>query len=293
MTVRINLKSHSAKSSLGQDGRINKTYTNTYLYRTSSGTPTDADITADIGIAPGSPYADDATATAGEANIEWLMSRAPFFRAEVTITWATNNPVPNTDSTDPATVRPLWDLQTTVQQRHITKDRLGEIIRHTNGFPPDGGIPVDVPIGQATVTVNVLDADFDYGAVQKHAGKRNKYTYLGAAPGTLQVYLKAKEKVEGAAHFWAVDYTFAYDPAGWQPKFASAGFYQLGALDVPVPITFGDLATPPTSDSTKVPEPEPLDSSGHVVPYADRPGLCAFQTVNAFDELDFTTLPGL
>lgn len=294
MTVIINLKSATAKSTVQQDGRLVKTYTEVYLYRTNAGTsPTWADIAADIGIAPGSPYGQDANATAGEAEIEITMSRVPFFKAEVTITWATNNPTPNEDDTDPATAHKIWGIRPTIQQRYVTKNRHGVLIVNSAGQPYDGGIPVDVRLGQATLKLKILDAYFDYSLVMKHSGKRNSTTFLGGAPGTVQVDITADESYEGAYHFWAVQYDFNFDPEGWQPSVPDAGFYQLGTGGIPVPITYGDLASPPTEDDTRVPEPEPLDGAGHVVPYADRPASCEFNEVDQFDELDLATLPGV
>ena len=294
-TPVINLKSHRAKSVLQSDGRIVRTYTETYLYRLYGATsfPTDADIAADIGIAPGSPYSEDSNATAGDAEIEWLMSRPAFFKAEVTINWATNNPAVNEVDTDPATVHKLWAIKPTIQQRYIIKNRHDELILNTAGQPFDGGVPVDVRLGQASLKLKILDASFDYALVMSHSGKWNSATFLGGDPGTVQVDITATEAYEGAYHFWDVQYDFNYDPLGWQPKIANVGFYQLGTLDVPVPITYGDLATPPTADDTRVPEPESLDESGHVVPYANRPDDCILIEVDYFDSLDMATLPGV
>jgi hypothetical protein len=294
VTVTIGLKEASATSTIGQDGRITKSYKHKYLYRTTAGSrPTFADIAADLGIAPGSPYADDLNATAGNAEIEHLLTRPPHCAAEVTITWATNNPVPAEDSTDPSTVRQLWDLRPIIQQRYVLEDRNGDPILNSARTPFDGGIPVDVRLGQAVLKLKILDADFDKTTVLALSGRVNSVTFLGGDPGTVQLDVSAQEAYEGAYHFWNVEYQFSYDPLGWQPKPLDAGFYQLGALGVPVPITLGDLATPTTSDSTKVPEPEPLDGSGNVVPYADRPGSCAFVPVDYFEEFDFNSLPGL
>lgn len=294
MSVDIGLKSASAKSTIGQDGRISKSYKHVYLYKTTAGTrPTFADISADLGIAPGSPYADDTNATAGDAEIEHLMTRPPHCAAEVTVTWATNNPVPNADDTDPSTVRTLWSIQTMVRQEYITEDKNGDLILNSAGTPYDGGIPVDSRIGQATAKLKIPDASFDKTIVMAHSGKVNSATFLGAAPGTLQLDVQADEEYQGAFHWWNVTYTFVYFPLGAQPRVADAGFMQLGTAGFPIPITIGDLATPPTSDATKVPEPEPLDGSGAVVPYADRPGSCHINTIVYYDTLAFATLPGL
>lgn len=292
MSVWVNLKSHKAKATVQSDGRMVKTYTETYLYRTNAGSiPTDADIAADVGVAPGSPYGGDANATAGDAEIEFLMTRVPWFKAEVTITWSTKNPVPNEDDTDPSTVRVLWDLRSVIQQRYIVKDRLGKLIVNTAGQPFDGGTPVDVRLGQVAAKLKVAYADFNKNTMLANNGKLNTATYLGAAAGTLQMDATASEAVEGGYHFYNVEYVFTYDPLGHQPRPANVGFYQLlfGTL---APITVGDLTG--EIDGTKVTEPEPIDIDGHVVPYADRPDSCIFVPVDYFDTLNYSTgLPGL
>lgn len=306
MSVTIGLREASASSTIGQDGRLSKTYKHKYLYKTTAGTrPTFADIAADLGIAPGSPYADDINATAGNAEIEHLPTRPPHCAAEITITWATNNPVPATDSTDPSTVRTLWDLQTIIQQRYITKDKNSKLIVNAAGQPFDGGVPVDVRLGQATAKLKVLTASFDKSVVMKHSGKLNSATYLGAAAGTLQVDISASQAVEGSYDFFNVTYVFTYDPLGHQPKPANVGFYQTSSVaGVVVPITVGDLSDPQTSDPTRVQEPEPLYDAaaeladpthieGRVVPYSDRPDGCSFVTVDYYSTMDFSTLPGL
>lgn len=292
MTVVISLKSSEAKSTLQADGRLVKTYTETYLYRTNAGTrPSFSDIAADIGVAPGSTYSLDSDATAGDVTIKHKMSRPPHCMAEVTIVWATNNPVPEEDSTDPATVRVLWDLRPTIQQRYILKDKDDIPILNSAGTPYDGGIPVDVRLGQAVAKLKIDNADFDRNTVLALSGRVNSETFLGGAPGTVQLDVSASEAVEGGYHFWNVEYQFCYDPEGWQPRPLDAGFYQLVGGE-PTPITFGDLVTGGT-DTTKVPEPEPLNGSGVVVKYADRPGSCEFMPVEYFEEYDFNSLPGL
>lgn len=308
MTVTIGIKAHKAKSTIQQDGRLNKSYTITYLYQTTAGSrPTDATIISDIGVSPGSPYGDDANATAGDAEIEHLMTRAPHCKAEVTIIWATNNPNPVSTSTDPSSVRTLWDLQTIIQQRYIIKDRNGKLIVNAAGQPFDGGVPVDVRLGQATAKLKVLTANFDKSVVMKHSGKINSATYLGAAAGTLQVDISASQAVEGSYDFFNVTYVFTYDPLGHQPKPANVGFFQTtSTAGIVVPITVGDLSDPQTSDATKVQEPEPLYDQaaedadgthvikkGRVVPYDKRPDGCSFVTVDYFPSLAFSTLPGL
>lgn len=306
MTVLIGLRSAKAKSTVQQDGRIVKTYTEVYLYRTDAGSrPTYADIAADIGVAPGSPYSLDANATAGDAEIEHLPTRVPHCAAEVTITWSTANAVPNADSTDPSTVRILWDLQTVIQQRYIIKDRNQKLIVNAAGQPFDGGTPADVRLGQATAKLKVLTASFDKSVVMKHSGKLNSTTYLGAAAGTLQVDISANQAVEGSYDFFNVTYVFTYDPLGHQPKPANAGFFQKSSTaGVVIPITVGDLCDPQTSDATKVQEPEPLydaaaetanpaHKAGHVVPYDDRPDGCSFVSVDYYDTMNFATLPGM
>jgi hypothetical protein len=305
VTVTTGLKEASATSTIGQDGRITKSYKHKYLYRTTAGSrPTFADIAADLGIAPGSPYADDLNATAGNAEIEHLMTRPPHCAAEVTIVWSTNNPVPAEDSTDPSTVRTLWDLQTIIQQRYITKDRNGKLIVNSAGQPFDGGVPADVRLGQATAKLKVLTASFDKSIVMKHSGKLNSSTFLGAAAGTLQVDISASQAVEGSYDFFNVTYVFTYDPLGHQPKPANVGFFwKVPFTGEITPITVADLEAGST-DPTRVQEPEPLYDAaaeaadpthveGTVVPYSDRPDGCSFVSVDYYDTMDFATLPGM
>ncbi len=288
MTVVIGILEQSASSKLSSDGGLVKTYRHVYLHRSDSDTrPTFAEIDSDIGIAPGSPYGDDLNATAGSAVIDIRKARPPFCAAEVTVEWSTANPVPSeTATTDPTTNRILWEIRTNAQSIYIIRDRDGELITNSAKTPYDGGIPTTERIGVAIAKVNVPDASFDYQSVVRDSGAVNSVEYLGAEPGTLQVDIDARENYSGSGHWWEVTYTFSYRHDGWQPTVPDAGFYQLGALGVPVPITYGDLASPPTDDSTRVPEPEPL-SGGVIVPIASRPDGCAVLTFNHFPEIDF------
>lgn len=304
MTVTIGLLGHRASSKVQQDGRLVKSYTNVYLYQTTGSRPTDDTIVTDIGVSPGSPYADDANATAGEADIEHMMTRGGHCKATVTITWATNTPVPNTVSTDPSSCRTLWDIQPNIQQRYITKDKNGKLIVNSLGQPFDGGVPVDARLGQAVAKLKILDADFNKNTVMAHSGKVNSATYLGATAGKLQVDIVATEAVEGGYHFWNVQYSFLYDPLGIQPKVPNVGFY---CKDLTTGkkrrIRVADIDTDAT-DQGYVPEPEalydaaaelanPAHIQGTVVPYSDRPDGCSFISVDYFETLDFSTLPGL
>jgi hypothetical protein len=302
VTVWINPIAEEADSSVESNGRIVNTYSRTYQYKTNSMTrPTEADIIADIGIVPGSPYDNDPNATASKVRIGPgpEMTRPPYLCYHVQITWATNAPLPAENSTDPTTRRILWSIRPSSQSTYIIKDRLGKLIVNSVGQPFDGGIPVDVRYGMAIAKRSIADADFDKSSVVGLSGRINDRPYLGGAAGTVQVDIDAEQRYEGAFAFWDVTYTFNYRPDGWQPKPANVGFFWkvpfTGKLEV---ITVADLNDASTStDKVQEPEPlyddaaeasDPLKVSGTVVPYSDRPDGCSFVTVDFYEEYDFS-----
>lgn len=281
-----------------QGGRITSNYTRTYLYKTDAGTrPTDAAIVTDLAIVPGSPHPDDANATCYRVEIGPgpERTRQPHLAYLVKVDWSTLAPVPNTVSTDPTTMRTLWSLSATIQQRYIVRDRNGVMILNSAGQPFDGGIPVAVRLGTAVAKRNITAAGYDQNAVLANSGKLNSATFLGGAAGTIQVDITASEKYEGGYHYWEETFSFAYDPLGWQPKPMNAGFFQRSSdpyCDGLSRIINSDLygACSGNDPTAPVQEPEPLLISGLVVPIADRPGSCNFVTVDAYASFDFTTL---
>ena len=302
MTVWINPIAEESDSEVQSTGSVVNTYSRVYQYRTDALTrPTESDIIADIGIVPGSPYSNDPNATAKKVHIGPgpEMTRPPHLCYHVKIDWATNAPLPADTGTDPTMRRTLWQIRPSIQSTFIIKDRLGKLIVNAAGQPFDGGVPVDVRLGTAIATRVKADAGYDKAAVLANCGKVNKYTYLGGAPGTVQVDIESVEKWEGSYHFWEETFTFNYNPKGHQPQPANAGFFQKSSVaGIIIPITVGDLCDIPSSDGTKVQEPEPLyddaaeaadptHASGTVIPYSERPDACSFVEVDFFEEYDF------
>lgn len=290
-TVTIGITDLDADSVVESDGRIVNTYTVGYLYQTDSATrPTAADITADLGISPGSPFGDDANATAKSVKIKALKARPPHCKYTAVVTWATNAAVPATVSTDPTTRRVLWSIKPTIQQTYIFEDKNDELIVNTAGQPFDGGVPVDIRRGTVVARRTIDATGYNKSTVLANSGKVNSVTYLGGAPGTVQVDIEAEEKWEGAYHTWEETYTFVYNPRGHQPLIANAGFFQrtgVGSNDL-LRLTERDLdGTSPTDNPLQ--EPEPLDDDGIMVPVSARPASCTFVTVDFFDAMDFAT----
>lgn len=279
------------RSMVEADGRVVSEYKRTYLYRTNAATPpTEAAIISDLGIVPGSPYVNDSNATCKGVEISHGVgpTKCPHFARHIAVEWSTTAPLPNNVSTDPTTMRTTWSLSATIQSRYIWRDRNGVLILNAAGQPFDGGIPMAVRLGTAVAKRNITAAGYNKNNVMANSGKLNSATYLGAAPGTLQVDIQAEEKYEGGYHFWAETYQFCYDPEGWQPKVMNAGFFYRDAYDVLTRITNGDLGD--TADPTAaVQEPEPLTDTGGLLPISDRPDLCNFITVDAFDSMAFSS----
>lgn len=216
-------------STVEQSGRIVSKYTRTYLYKTTSTTrPTEEAILLDVAIQPGSPFPNDPNATCQSVEIGPVSerTRTPNLAYIIKIEWATNAPVPNVVSTDPATTRTIWTLGSTIQSQYIIEDRQGVMILNAAGQPFDGGVPVDMRFGKATATRNITAIGYDQDAIVAMSGKLNLYTFLGGSPGTVQVDVEASEKYEGDYHFWEERYTFNHKPTGWQPRPMNAGFFQ-------------------------------------------------------------------
>lgn len=291
MSYSFNLWEEDADSEVLENGRIASHYRRTFLYKNDMAfpnRPTEQQIVIDMGIVPGSPYPNDPNATCQRVAIGpvGVKTRQPFLAYFVKVNWSTLAPLPNQVNTNPTTMRTVWSLRPTIISRYIVKDRNSNMIVNAAGQPFDGGIPVDVRLGTAVARKNTDAASYDKSNVLANSGKLNSTTYLGAAPKTLQVDIEANEKYEGDYHYWEETYTFTYDPLGWQPKPMNAGFYQLVA-GVPTRITDKDLD--PAADANPVQEPEPLLTTGAIVPptLAARPSQCNFIEVDYFPTMDF------
>jgi hypothetical protein len=272
-------------------GKCTSTYMRKYLVRTDEGSfQSEAAVASAVGIARGAPLDTDANAICNKVTIGPgpTKTRVPFLAYFATYEFSTAATAPEDDDNDPTTTRTVWSIAPQIQSRYIIRDRNGDLIVNAAGTPFDGGIPVDVRLGSATARRNKDAAGYDKDAVLGNSGKLNSVTYLGGAPGTVQVDISAEEKYEGGYHYWAETYTFSYDPQGWQPKPVNAGFFQRASIgsDTLVRITNGDIGDTVDPDAP-VQEPEPLDDDGILVPVADRPDNCTFVEVDYFGTMDF------
>lgn len=290
MATRIGLVEFSGRSEVQADGRCVSTYMRKYLVRTDSPVfLTEPQVAQLVGIGRGSVLADtdqNAICRSVEITPGPVPTRVPFLAYYATYEFATNAPLPKDgDDDDPVSTRTVWSIAPQIQSTYVIEDRNGNLIVNSAGQPFDGGIPVDVRLGSVTARRFVDAAGYDKSTVMRNSGKLNSTTYLGGAPGTIQVDISATEKYEGKYHFWEEVYTFAYNPKGWQPKPANAGFFQLsgGNLQRIINSDIGDENDP----DSPVQEPEPLDISGALVPVANRPQDCTFVEVDYFDTMDF------
>lgn len=295
MTWTIGLVDFGAKASVATDGRCIQTYMRKYLVRTDSAVfLSESDVASAVGITRGAPLDVDTNATCRSIDIGPgpVMTKAPFLAYFASYEFSTDAPLPEADDNDPTTRRQLWSISPQIQSRYVIKDRNGKLIVNKAKQPFDGGIPVDVRLGSATVKRNKLAAGYDINSVLANSGKLNSVTFLGGEPGTVQVDISAEEKYEGGYHFWAETYTFSYDPQGWQPKPVNAGFFQRAEVgsDRLVRITYGDLDDDSEDPDGKVPEPEPLTTDGVLLPIASRPDGTNFIDVDYYDTMNFEDL---
>lgn len=288
------------RSKIEPDGRIVSEYRRTYLYRTDAATPpTESQIVSDIGIVPGSPYINDANATCKSVEISHGIgpTKCPHFARYVQVEWSTNAPYPNTVSTNPTTMRTIWSVRPSMNERYIVQDRNGDMILNAAGQPFDGGVPTFAIIGTAVARKNFADGAFDVASMLGYSGYLNSTPFLGAAAKTVQVLIEGEEKYEGGYHFWALTFSFNYDPKGWQPKPMNAGFFRRIEPDSEclIRITNADLADACTDRSSiaspeaQVQEPEPLTITGDIVPIASRPLGCNFIEVDYWNTVNFNS----
>lgn len=290
MTWAVGFYDFRFHSTVQNDGRCVSDYMMQFLARTDSLTfPSPQEIAAAVGVTRGSPFATDPRAICYDVEIGPgpVRTRPPFLAFLVTAKWATNAPLPAADDDDPTSMRTIWSISPLIQSRYIIKDKSKKLIVNTAGQPYDGGIPVDVRLGCVKARRNRDAAGYDKDQVLALCGRVNSVTYLGGAPGTVQVDVTANERYEGSHHFWEEEYTFSYDPLGWQPRPPSAGFFQrasAGSNDLKR--ILNEDINDDNDPTAPVQEPEPLTDKGLLAPISGRPDNCAFVEVDYFEEID-------
>ncbi len=293
MAIQIGLIAEDSDTTIEGDARIVANYSRTFRLITDSVTRlTEFAIKSAIGISIGSPYPNDWFATCGSITIGPgpEMTRPPNLAYHVKYTWSTKAVFPNTYETDPSLVRTRWSLKPSIQTRYVIRDRNSVMILNAAGQPFDGGIPVDVRLGQAVARKYKPSIGYNQNDALANSGKLNSLTFLGGAPKTVQVDIESTEHFEGGYHFWEDQATFAYDPLGWQPKPMNAGFFQKKA-GIVERIRNRDVDPATTVDPDGlVQEPEPLLTTGAIVPLGSRPASCNFIEVDAYETIDMNTL---
>lgn len=288
--IKLGLISEDSSTVIESDARIVTEYDRTIQLITDSPfRPTELQIKIAIGISIGSPYPNDWAATCESITIGPgpERTRPPNLCYHVKYHWSTKAVFPNTFDTDPTLTRTRWSLKPSIQTRYVVKDRNENMILNSAGSPFDGGIPVDVRLGTAVAKKYTYAAGYNQNTALANSGKLNSNVFLGGDPKTVQVDIEATEHFEGAYRFWEETYTFAYDPLGWQPKPMNAGFFQKTGGKVS---RIRNQDVDPTTDVDPdglVQEPEPLLTTGAIVPLASRPASCNFIEVDAYPQMDF------
>lgn len=288
MTWWVGLKEFNCRKAVDSNGRCNSQYTRKYLVRTDEPILQNEDqVLTAVGIDRGSPLDFNTNAICMSCAVDpvEVMTKPPWQAFYATYDFATNAPLPENDDDDPMTSRTIWSISPQIQSRYIIKDRHGKLIVTAAGTPVS--VPVDVRLGSVTARRSIDAAGYDVNSVLGNSGKVNSQTFLGGAPGTVQVDIYSDERYEGGFHFWEERFVFSYDPLGWQPRPANADLWHL-FNDERRRILNSDVGD--TVDPTSpVQEPEPLDADGFIVPHEDRPDSCTFIEVDYFEEMDFNT----
>lgn len=235
-----------------------------------------------LGINAGDPHPNDNVAICTGLKPVRKATLPPHQAWDVDVNWSTIVADDITATENPLLARVIRSEGTTDQQRYIIRDRNNQIIQDSAGSPFDGGVAVNVKLGTVSFIRNELDGvDYWLGKANTLSGKINSTTYLDGDPGTVMLDVKASEKWYGPTHYWEVNYTFTYDPLGWNPKPVNAGFYYLSS---------GARKRITEADGTETQEPQPLTTSGAVVPVASRPAAVNFIDVDYYETMNFNDL---
>lgn len=291
MTYTASIREQTHTATIDNDGRPVLTYREAYLLRDDSVSwvgvhQARLNFTTATGITPGSVYSDYEFATCRSITPTRLQTRAPWQRWRIDVEFSTVTS--EKDEEDPSLRRWIRGVTTSTQTRHIFRDINDKLIVDTAGSPFDGGIPVDVELTTYTWRHNVDWSVYDTDTVGLLSGSINSDTFLGKPPYTLKLTYAAEEQWEGKYHFAAETYTAIYDPYGHKPKPANAGLYYY--TDANNPSQLPGRYRIKDSNGRDIVEPEPLDSSGSVIPVENRPDDCIFVEVDYYREIEFASL---
>jgi hypothetical protein len=191
------------------------------------------------------------------------------------------------DDDDPTAVRPKESWGAADFSRYVSQDRDDKPILNTAGDRYDE--PIEIIDTFPTLSISKNKNSFSVTQAFDYNNSVNSDTFKGAAPGTLRVLITANEEWKGDAAFWAMSYTFTYNPNGWQPTLLESGLYQKVASDR-VPCTVKGIAA---HDAEPVTSPVPLDADGEQINPANltnTPSPVVHTTWDVLPELPYSAL---
>lgn len=280
------------RSGVTSDGRPSLTYTLGYLVKSDSQTELSvADVLSALGLRPGSPFGEDPNATLQDVDIDRLSTLPPHCRWTVDIIYATNAKVPENDSNDPTQMRVKMSKRFAELGKYIIADKNGNLALNSAKEPFKGGVPV-------STFPNTFVYEWRRNVPTRgFHGTVNLNQFNGCDPGTLLCLITSELQYEGAWIYWHETIEMRYDPDGWNPKPANAGFKQRQWLDDGSDYTIVDCL-----DDNKQPfsDPQPLYDAtadedwvsgpkleGTMIPVSARPADCVYVTVDHFTETQF------
>lgn len=218
----------------------------------------------------------DAKQTSGTSNV-WM----------ITCKYTNDLPDDTFDDDDPLSVRSKSAWSADDYSRFVDQDRDGNPILNSAGDKYDEPIEMIDSLPVLTIVKNRLS--FSASQAYAYNNATNSDTFKGADPGTLRVKITASEEWKSDSAYWAVNYTFRYNPNGWQPQILEAGLYQK-VNNSRVPCFIKGEAT---HDSEPVTEAVPLDAAGAQIDpttLSDTPSPVVYTTWNVLPELPYASL---
>jgi hypothetical protein len=290
MTITVEMLEESTSEYIASDGKPVIEISETYLMQDNSSSRVYVNAArlnfhSATGIVPGAAHASTPAMRYRKVDPKRLPTRQPWQQWTVTCSATTDCPL--IDDPNPANRRWKRSVTDSDQQRFIFRDRNDKLIVDKAGTPFDGGVPINVKLITYKWQHNTDWSVYNLGTIGDISGTINSDSFLGKDPYTLMLTYAATEEWEGEYHYASEEFTIIYDPMGWKPKPANAGLYELYSSSI---YSNATKRRPIKIDGKYAIEPEPLTTSGAVIPYSQRPDACNFITVDYYNEIAFGDL---
>lgn len=279
------VEKRSSEISCDNNGRVTITHSEAFKLEFDSPVSTataQQELIDSQGLYAGMPHPEDFRTRLQKIKVDQIAGHRNPWKFQVDVTFTNLTPdsqdVENDDPLDsPAKVR--WD--DSEKEIAIDKDRDGDPILLPNKRPFDPPITMLVTAGRMVVSRNERVLDVDPG--RDFRGHVNANEYAGKAAGTLLLKsITSHSESKNGVLFYPTEYTFEYDPEGWNADVLAADVMELNDAGEQVRIT--------DDKKNEITEPVPIDEDGKRIAAADLPDDAHYVEVLKYPEANFEEL---